>query len=79
MSNGCRRCLTQHHDLIATEAEVRRLARILAKTTRPTNLERYKAELAIAKTKRTDARAFVEQGHECDTKLRDEHPSRSGT
>jgi hypothetical protein len=75
--NGCRQCLIRQHDIIAAEAEVRRLARILARTTRPANLARYKDELVIAKMKRAEAREQIEQGHECDNDLSDKHWTKS--
>lgn len=70
---NCNRCLTDKTHLTWAEGEVGRLARQMARTTKASSLSRLKDQLASAKLQRTRARGQVEQGHECDSRLSDEH------
>jgi len=76
-TKGCRRCLTDQSQLTMAEDEVRRIGRILARTERPTARAARLADMASAKTNLTQARTLIERGHDCDTRLVDEHWSKA--
>lgn len=78
MTKNCRRCLTDVSNLGRAEDEVRRIARLLARTERPSKIALLKERLAIAKANLTETRGIVTRGHECDTRLSDEHWTKAG-
>lgn len=71
MTKGCRRCVTVTVTAAAADDEVRRLARLMARTTSPSKLSGYRDQLAIAKANRTELMRW--RDHECDNLLIDDH------
>lgn len=76
MSNGCRRCLTLKSGVTTAGDEVRRIARQMSRAATPSRLSVLKDHLAIAKANLTKAKDELDRGHECDTRLTDEHWSK---
>lgn len=70
---GCRRCVTDHSTLLGAENEVRRIARQMSRASRPKLLATLKEQLMVAKANLSDAQVVIERGHDCDTRLVDEH------
>lgn len=76
MTKNCRRCLTDQSQVTIAEDEVRRIGRILARTERPTARAARLTDMALAKANLLQARTVVDRGHDCDTRLSDEHHSK---
>lgn len=71
--SSCRRCLTTRAQLTISQDEVGRIARQMSRAATPSRMSALKEQLAIAKAEVTKAKSNLERGHECDTRLTDEH------
>lgn len=78
MTAGCKRCQTQKTNITSAEGEVRRLARQMSRTTNPKRLATLKEQLAVAKHWFAEARESAASEHDHDTRLIDEHWTKTG-